>query len=225
MQILVSPLNITESKSILTDWNFATWQEYLTYRDTSTDDRIKLYYYQNKLLIEMGKEGINHSSICDLFTILIFIWFSHNSEQIFNSYGRCLLEKQNQVSAAPDIVLYLGENYPKWQAGERRYLDLDKWGIPNLVGEISDTTLATDLDEKKHLYASLNIPEYWVIDVLAKRVFCFQLQSNNQYQEAKFSLALKGLPVKLLNKTLVRLESESNGSAAIWFSKKITKLT
>ena len=47
----------------------------------------------------------------------------------------------------------------------------------NLVGEISDPTLSTDLDEKKHLYAELGIPEYWVVDVQGKRVFCFHLQS------------------------------------------------
>ncbi|MBP0031090.1 MAG: Uma2 family endonuclease [Roseofilum sp. Guam] len=35
----------------------------------------------------------------------------------------------------------------------------------DLVGEISDTTLSSDLDQKKHLYASFCIPEYWVIDV------------------------------------------------------------
>ena len=223
MQTVVSPPNLLQSKTILTDWQSATWEDYLNYRDTPTEERIKLYFYQNQLLIEMGKEGINHSSICDLFTMLFAFWFTQNSDQIFSSYGRCLLEKKNYASAAPDIVLYLGENYPPWQEGERRYLDLYKWGIPNLVGEISDTTLATDLDEKKHLYASLKIPEYWVIDVLAKRVFCFQLKQNNQYKECKYSLALNGLPIKLLNKSLARLETKSNGSVATWFAQKITK--
>ncbi len=224
MQTIISPVSLLAQDNFLDQWQDASWDDYLTYSDTPTEERIKLYYYEHKLLIEMGKEGINHSSICDLFTILIFIWFNQKETQVFSSYGRCLLEKKKEVAAAPDLVLYLGENYPQWQVGERRYLDLNKWGRPNLVGEISDTTLATDLDEKKHLYASLKIPEYWVIDVLAKRVFCFQLQENNKYQESDFSLVLKDLPISLLNESLARLERESNGTVAGWFSSQISQL-
>ncbi|NES87417.1 MAG: Uma2 family endonuclease, partial [Moorea sp. SIO2B7] len=126
----------------------------------------------------MGKEGINHAPLSDLFTMLLFAWFVQHTDQILNTFSGCLLEKPQKRSGAPDLVVYLGEDYPKWQQGESRYINLDKWRVPNLVGEISDTTLSTDLDEKKHLYADLGIREYWVIDVQAKRVFAFQLQEN-----------------------------------------------
>jgi Uma2 family endonuclease len=67
-----------------------------------------------------------------------------------------LLEKASQeIAAAPDLVLYLGEDYPRREPGTSRRLDLERWRVPNLVGEISDTTLASDLDEKKALYAAL----------------------------------------------------------------------
>lgn len=158
----------------LTEWNAASWEDYETWRDRETRERVKLYYYQNRLLIEMGSEEINHSSIGDLVAMLFFIWFSRHPSQTSNSFGGCLLEKSEQSSAAPDIVLYIGENYPLWQPGERRYIDLDRWRVPDLVGEISDTTLSRDLDEKKHLYASWEIPEYWVVDVVGRRVFAFQ---------------------------------------------------
>jgi Uma2 family endonuclease len=69
-------------------------------------------------------------------------------------------EKPNTKAGTPDLVLYWGEDYPRWQPGESRRIDLNQWRVPNLVGEISDTTLATDLDEKKQLYADLEIPEY-----------------------------------------------------------------
>jgi len=89
------------------------------------------------------------------------------------------------------------------------------------VGEISDTTLASDLDEKKALYAALEIPEYWVIDVRVTRIFAFQLQSNGKYEEVAASLALTGLPISLLEQTLARLNEGTNGSAALWFSQQI----
>ncbi|MEA5468515.1 Uma2 family endonuclease [Spirulina sp. 06S082] len=216
--------NPTKIAIPLTQWNFASWKDYETWRDTETRERVKLYYYQNHLLVEMGSEGINHANIGDLFSMLFFIWFSQHIPQTSNTFGGCLLEKSEQSSAAPDIVLYIGEDYPRWQTGERRYIDLDRWRIPDLVGEISDTTLSSDLDEKKHLYASLGITEYWAIDVVGRRVFAFQLQENNQYRECQVSQSLTGLPIALLEQTLVRLQEESNISVANWFAEQIRSL-
>lgn len=224
MTISISPLKSDKFLTSLSPWTTATWQDYLTHRDSSTDQRIKLYYYHNQLLIQMGKEGINHACISDLFIMLFAFWFAQHPEQIINTYGGCLLEKPSKSSAAPDLVVYLKEDYPQWQQGESRYINLDQWRVPNLVGEISDTTLATDLDEKKHLYADLKIPEYWVIDVQAQRVFAFQLQENGTYQECESSLALKGLPIYILEETLTRLARETNSSAANWFAQKISSL-
>lgn len=56
-----------------------------------------------------------------------------------------------------------------------RRVNLDKWRVPDLVAEISDTTLAIDLDEKKQLYLALGIPEYWIIDVKGRQVVAFRL--------------------------------------------------
>jgi Uma2 family endonuclease len=206
-------------------WQPATWEDYVFYRDRPDRERMRLFFNHGYLLvIDMGKEGIDHAAISDLFTMLIYIWFSQNPGQIFSSFGRCLLEKPKTQAGAPDLVLYLGEDYPRWQAGEPRKIDLNKWRVPNLVGEIADTTLATDLDEKKHLYAELGIPEYWVIDVRGKRVFVFLLQENGEYKECNNSLALSGLPISLLGETLARLDTETNGSAALWFAGEIAKL-
>lgn len=121
-------------------------------------------------------------------------------------------------------MLYLGEDYPRRLPGERRYVNLNRCRVPNLVGEVADTTLASDLDEKKQIYADLQIPEYWVVDVRALRVLAFQLQSNGKYQECTESLALSGLPISLLEQTLARLNEGTNGSAALWFAQQIVNL-
>jgi len=206
-------------------WKPATWEDYLAYRDDTTNQRMRLFFNEKYLLvIDMGWEGIDHATISDLFTILIAFWFSQNPGQIFSSLGRCLLEKPKKKASAPDLVLYLGKDYPRWQEGEPRRIDLDRWRVPDLVGEIADTSLATDLDEKKHLYAELGIPEYWVVDVRGQRVFGFQLQEDGEYKECTISLALSGLPISLLAQTLSRLQSETNGTAALWFAQQITNL-
>lgn len=206
-------------------WLPATWKDYLRYRDDSTAERMRLFFNGNSLLVDMGSEGINHARVSDLFTLLFGFWFSQFIVQTAESLGRCLLEKPNKRAAAPDLVLYIGEGVPQWQAGEPRRIDLTQWRVPDLVGEISDTTLATDLDEKKKLYADLEIPEYWVIDVLGRRAIAFRLQSDGKYQQCVYSVALNGLPIPLLDQTLERLSEGTNISAASWFAQQIANLT
>ena len=205
-------------------WQPAAWENYEHYRDRLDADQFRLFFHQDHLLIvEMGWEGIDHAIICDLFTSILFFWFSLHPEQTGSSLGRCLLEKAEEQSGAPDLVLYLGEDYPKWQAGEPRRVDLRRWRAPDLVGEIADTSLVSDLDEKKQLYAAMGISEYWVVDVRGHRVFAFQL-SDGKYQLVETSSVLPGLPIALLTKTVNRLQQESNISSALWFSQQLAQM-
>jgi Uma2 family endonuclease len=207
----------------LRQWHQATWQDYLALRDAPIQERMKLGFNQGWLWVDMGGEGINHSSVCDLFTMMFGFWAIQRPQEAFTSLGRCLLEKPETQACAPDLVLYVGEDYPQWSPGEPRRINLDQWRVPNLVGEISDTTLASDLDEQKHLYEALGIAEYWVIDVRGKRVFAFEL-NNGQYQRCTESLTLKGLPISILEETLQQLNEGTNTSAAAWFTQQISNL-
>lgn len=206
------------------EWKSATWDDYLGYRDDPTIERVKLFFYNNKLFAEMGGEGINHSKFSDLLILMIAFWSLKYPDQVFCSFSRCQIEKPKSKAGAPDLVLYIGDDYPRWDEGERRYINLEYHRVPNLVGEVSDTTLATDLDEKKHLYAELGITEYWVIDVRGKRIIAFILQENNTYKEIEQSIALTGLPIKVVEQTIKRLEQESNVNAANWFAQQIKNI-
>ncbi|MCG8363534.1 MAG: Uma2 family endonuclease [Pseudanabaenales cyanobacterium] len=111
-------------------------------------------------------------------------------------------------------MLYKGENIPRWRSGEPRRIDLTHHRLPDLVGEIADTTLSLDLDEQKQLYASLEIPEYWVIDVKGMRLFAFGLTEIGLYEPIQVSQVLTGLPIALLEQTLERLDTETTMAAA-----------
>lgn len=224
-----STSQVTQSKTprLLRSWERATWEDYLFYRDQETPPDLKrrLFFDRGSLLIhEMPGEGINHPTIARLIAMLFFIWFSQHLDQVFSDLGGCLLEKPNLQAAVPDLVLYLGDDYPRWREGEPRQIDLTQWRVPDLVGEVGDTTLATDLDEKKKLYAAMGIPEYWVISVQGRQVFAFRLKEDGTYQQCFESVALAGLPISLLEQTLGHLEQGTNGSAALWFSQQIASL-
>jgi Uma2 family endonuclease len=218
-------VNSLASAEILPQWQPATWEDYVAVRDHPTIDWSRIFFNRNYLLVDMGKEGINHAKFCDLLTMLFAFWFNHFREPTAESLGRCLIEKPNTQAACPDLVLYIGEGVPYWQPGEPRRIELNKWRVPDLVGEISDTTLADDLDEKKQLYADLGIPEYWVVNVLSTQVIAFRLQSNGKYQQCSESIALAGLPIALLEQTLQRLNEGTNISAATCFAQQLTSLS
>jgi Uma2 family endonuclease len=50
-----------------------------------------------------------------------------------------------------------------------------------LVGEVSNTTLAFDLTTKARLYARSRIPEYWVLDVEARRLLVHREPTERGY--------------------------------------------
>ena len=202
-------------------WQQATWEDYETLRDDPNSDRCKLFFDDQHLWVEMGAEGIDHSRFGDLFAMILVCWAAKFPDIKLSTFGGCQLEKRGSRAIAPDIVVYVGEDVPTWKTGQSRFVNLDQWRSPDLVGEISDTTLAIDLDEKKRLYADLGISEYWVIDVRAYRIFTFKLDETSVYQQCAVSHVLPNLAIALLEQTVELLATKTNTEAAIWFSQQI----
>ena len=208
-----------------TGWKPATWEDYECYRDSLPDrGRHQIYFHNGYLKADdMGWEGIRHSEVRELFALILGLWFITHSDQTAKSLGGCLMEKAGRQAAAPDLVLYLGDGAPNWKSGEKRRINLDTFRVPDLVGEVSDTSLASDLNEMKSLYAALGIPEYWIINAKDYKVLAFQLQPNGQYQPIETSTVLSRLPISLLEQALNRLTEETNITAATWFMQALTR--
>lgn len=204
-------------------WQAATWEDYVAACEDPSLEEARIFFYERYLWIDLGNEGPQHARFNDLFTIIFFVWFTTKIGQTFDSLSGCVIEKPKVGAGAPDKVLYIGGDFHQWQKGEPRRINLNQSRVPDLVGEIADTTLASDLDEKKQLYAALGIPEYWVVDINGERVLAFRLQENGKYQECEISGALEGLPIALLSETL-KLLGEGNGTVAMWFAQQIGKL-
>ncbi len=211
------------SDVIQSQWQTATWQEYVQLRDDPSIERMQLFYYNHQLLVEnMGWEGILHSEVRELLSAILVMWLMQHPEIKSKILGSCLMEKAGKQAAAPDISIYLGENLPKYQAGESRIIDLDRQRSPDLVIEVADTTLDSDLDQKKHLYAELGISEYWVIDAQGGQVFIFTLQ-NQQYYRSGISKLISGISAELLSEAIDQMKLGSNISAASWFNQRLSQ--
>lgn len=54
-----------------------------------------------------------------------------------------------------------------------------------LIVEVADTTLSNDLDRKSTLYATLDIPEYWVVDVNGRVIHQMWAPAGEAYAERR----------------------------------------
>jgi Uma2 family endonuclease len=217
---------ITTSLPVIIDrQSSATWEDYLHRLENpqSELDLERVFFNCGLMWVEdMGNEGINHARFNKLLTMILYSWFLRLEDVKFDLLGGCVIEKPPHQGAAADEVLYIGGNSPKYQPGGSRRVNLTEWRVPDLAVEIADTTLSSDLDEKKQLYLKLEIPEYWVVDVRGKKVLAFRLM-DGKYQECTESIALVGLPIELLDQTLERMDDD-NGSVAMWFATQIQNL-
>jgi Uma2 family endonuclease len=218
---VINTVTLSQSQKI-NSWHNATWADYFQRIENPQSDSERIFFNLDTIWIDMGNEGINHSRFNELFSLLLFAWFSRLGNVKFDLLGGCVIEKPQTQGAAPDKVLYIGGKAPRWRIGEPRRVNLDSWRVPDLVAEISDTTLSTDLDEKKQLYLALGIPEYWVIDVRGRQIWAFRL-IDGKYQECSESGALTGLPIDLLEQTLAQMDDD-NGNVALWFAEQIKNL-
>lgn len=219
---IVTQISARRSPQELPQWCHATWDDYIAQVTAADAENFRIFYRQGRLFIDMGWEGVDHARFRELLAMLFFAWFSrHQPGQPFDCLGGCILEKPSQQAASPDEVLYVGADAPRWQPGEPRRVNLRQWRVPNLVCEVGDTTLATDLDEKKRIYAALEIPEYWVIDVQGARVMAFCLSPEGLYEQVLVSIALAGLEIALVERAYKQLATESNGAVAQRFAQQL----
>ncbi len=218
-----TPKFIVSQVGEIPQWQAATWEDYVAACEDPSLEEARIFYYEGYLWIDMGNEGINHARFNNLLSLVFYAWFVSKGGQAFDDLGGCVIKKPKVGGGAPDRILYVGGDFIQWKKGEPRQVNLNKSRIPDLVIETSDTTLTSDLDQKKRLYAALGIPEYWVVDIKGERVLAFRLDENGKYQECAISGALEGLPIALLAETLKML-NQGNGTAAMWFAQQIENL-
>ena len=81
-----------------------------------------------------------------------------------------LLVKSKKAEVAPDVAVYCDKN----QIFYRGYI-----GIPQLVVEVlSPSNSDDDLIVKKDLYEKYEIPEYWIVSPMNKKVWIYILVDN-----------------------------------------------
>jgi Uma2 family endonuclease len=203
----------TSTKSITDTWIFATWDEYLHKIENPIYHKAKSYYYNGQYRIEMTPIGNEHSQ--DHFVISHAICLYATIKGIpLNGKDNCSYRKPNVIEIQPDLSFYIGENVNAipWGIG---IVNLEEYPSPNLVIEVSNTSLSDDLGQKRLLYEDLQVQEYWIVDVQNVRVIAFKIENEGSIR-ITVSQVLPELKISILTEALQRTRSSNHTEVGAW---------
>jgi Uma2 family endonuclease len=141
---------------------------------------------------------------------------------ISHSQGCLFLSAAGRNEFQPDISVYVGENANRIPWGTR-VVDVDTYPLPDLVIEISDTSLGDDLGAKRLQYEDLGIPEYWIVAVEIQQIFGFAISPDGSSRRIRTSQVLPGLGLNLLEQALQRSRTEHQAAVTTWFMGQIQR--
>jgi Uma2 family endonuclease len=131
--------------------------------DVFGDERIELI---NGVLVPMSPIGPPHCDAVDMLN-LIFV-------RALGDVAR--IRVQNPLAAGdvsepePDIVVAPLERY-----------DTEHPAVAHLVIEVAESSLEYDRSTKLRLYAEQGVPEYWIVDVIARCIEVYREPSSGAF--------------------------------------------
>ena len=205
---------VTTPKKLITDtWVSATWDEYLENIDRPEYEKAKGYCYNGKYRIEMTPIGNDHSQDHSSIHTATSL-FAIAKKVAIDIRDNCSYRKAGIKQFQPDLSCYVGDkaNVIPWGVG---VVSLDEYPAPNLVIEVSNTSLSEDLGEKRLLYEDLQAVEYWVVNVQNVRVIAFAIEDAGS-KRIKESQVLTGLKIEILTEALQRSRNSNHTEVGVW---------
>ena len=209
---------VATTKQLITDtWTTAAWDEYIESIEHPACAKSKGYYYNGKYRIEMTPIGNDHSKDhSNIHTATSLFAIAKNIA--IDIRDNCSYRKTGTKEFQPDLSLYVGDNANAipWGVG---IVNLDEYSAPDLVIEVSNTSLSDDLGEKRLLYEDLQIPEYWVVDVQNAKVIAFTIEDGGS-KRIDLSQVLSGLKIDLLTQVLQKSRTSNHTEVARWLMQQ-----
>jgi Uma2 family endonuclease len=176
-------------------------------------EKAKGYYYNGRMRLEMSPPGIPHSRD-HVLVISSTTLFASIRDIDFDGHDNCTYRKTGCEEAQPDVSFYVGDKAEivPWEA---TIINLDTYPPSDLVIEVAYSSLADDKGEKRLLYESLGVREYWIIDVKNVQVIAFEIQNGGSrriYQSQVFP----GLEIALLEEAFRRSRQMNHGKVSAW---------
>lgn len=209
---------VTTSKKLITDtWVNATWDEYLENIEHPSCEKAKGYYYNGKYRIEMTPIGNEHSQDHSIINHGVYLYATFKGIPLTGK-DNCSYRKFGLKEFQPDLSYYVGDNANAipWGVG---VVNLDEYPVPDLIIEVSNTSLSDDLGEKRLLYEDLQVAEYWVVDVQNVRVIAFAIEDAGSKRITE-SKVLTGLKIEILTEALQRSINSNHTEVGSWLTQQ-----
>jgi Uma2 family endonuclease len=138
-----------------------TRAEYQTLASTGVWDLQHYELVDGELVSKMGKKRPHTNTLTALF------------EWLLEVFGKGYVQPEAPIDVAPEDnptnepepdLIVLVKPFREYRTGNPKPADL------RLVIEVADSTLGFDLREKATLYARAGISDYWVVDVVGRRI-------------------------------------------------------
>ena len=211
----------TPTESTTDIWVSATWNEYLEKINNLNCEKAKGYYHENQYRIEMSPIGNDHSKDHSIITYAVYLFATINNISL-NVLDNCSYRKPGILEIQPDLSCYTEDNADAipWGTG---IVDLDKYPAPDLVVEVSNSSLSDDLGKKRLLYEDLGVAEYWIVDVKNVQVIAFEIVRNGS-QRITHSQILSELEIAILTEALQRSRTSNHTEVSSWLLQRFQKI-
>ncbi|PZO20943.1 MAG: Uma2 family endonuclease [Leptolyngbya foveolarum] len=203
---------------VLTDcWVSMAWDEYVTCSEEPSLKSAKCYYHEGHGRFEMLPVGPNHAKdhtvandAIKLFCILKFIPITVLDNASYRKAG-C-------DECQPDLSAYVGDKANKVPSSGG-FINLDLQAAPDLAIEVANTSFLDDIGAKRSLYETLNISEYWIVNVAKAEVTAFEIL-NQGSQRIATSKLLKGFEFSVLEEALRRSRKTDQSKVGNWLMQQ-----
>jgi Uma2 family endonuclease len=149
----------------------------------SPDDRTELIEGE---IVDMPPIGSRHAAAVILLTKRLIQALGDSADARAQAPVRFLPRSEPQPDVA--VVWHRADGYREAHPTAQDVL---------LLIEVSDTTLRYDLEVKASLYATHGIPEYWVVDLVNRRVVRHRAPSGARYTQIdELEARIAPLPIR-----------------------------
>ena len=209
-------VSITEQFKV-DSWVIATWDEYIENIEHPACKSAKGYYHAGKYRIEMTPIGNEHSQDHSIINHAIYLYATLKGIPLTGK-DNCSYRQASLREFQPDLSYYAKDNANAvpWGVG---IINLDEYPVPDLVIEISNTSLADDLGEKRLLYEDLQVAEYWVVDIQNTQIIAFAI-ANGGSKRITESQVLTGLKLDILKQALQQSRSVNHSEVSKWLMQQ-----
>jgi Uma2 family endonuclease len=202
-----------QEKLITNIWIEADWEKYITTIESPEHEKHQGYYYNGHMRIEDMPIGADHSRYHVLMTFAINLFCTIGGIAI-NGFDNCSYRKIGIRECQPDLSYYCGERARLAPVGTS-VINLDEQATPDLVIEISNTSISGDLGAKRFLYEEMGVSEYWIVDVQNTLIYAFEIIDRGS-RRIDISLVLPGLSIETITTALTLSKEQDQSQIGKW---------